>query len=119
MCIAIECSYKLDQKTNLNFCVNYAHFRKSGHIVIILFYRFICNTPNVSSAVSISNVSILINRTGSIEIAILDDGFRYAVSYYDVPIYVHVVWHFVNLRISYVHVLETITMCDNAKCRII
>ena len=32
MCIAIECSYKLDQNMNLNFCVNYAHFRKSGHI---------------------------------------------------------------------------------------
>ena len=32
VCIAIECSYKLDQKMNLNSCVNYAHFRKSGHI---------------------------------------------------------------------------------------
>ena len=31
VCIAIECSYKLDQKMNLNSCVNYAHFRKSGH----------------------------------------------------------------------------------------
>ena len=35
MCIyiAIECSYKLDQKNELKFCVNYAHFRKSGHIL--------------------------------------------------------------------------------------
>ena len=34
VCIAIECSYKLDQKMNLNFCVNYAHFRKSGHVCL-------------------------------------------------------------------------------------
>ena len=32
VCIAIECSYKLDQKNEFNFCVNYAHFCKSGHI---------------------------------------------------------------------------------------
>ena len=39
VCIAIECSYKLDQKMNLNFCVNYAHFRKSGHIAILILTR--------------------------------------------------------------------------------
>ena len=30
VCIAIECSYKLDQKMYLNSYVNYAHFCKSG-----------------------------------------------------------------------------------------
>ena len=58
VCIAIECiaSYKLDQKMNLNFCVNYAHFRKSGHIAIyimnhgsgfiIVIARKNCENPN-------------------------------------------------------------------------
>ena len=43
VCIAIECSYKLDQKTNLNFCVNYAHFRKSGHKLSLarMFSRYL------------------------------------------------------------------------------
>ena len=48
MCIAIECSYKLDQKMNLNFCVNYAHFRKSGHIYIKLKSRLSVCIPLMS-----------------------------------------------------------------------
>ena len=31
VCLAIGYSYKVDQKLNLNSCVNYAHFRKSSH----------------------------------------------------------------------------------------
>ena len=51
MCIAIECSYKLDQKMNLNSCVNYAHFRKSGHIYIITFSYLILITCLLTSSV--------------------------------------------------------------------
>ena len=35
VCIAIEYSYKLAQKYDLNFRANYAHFRKSGHILCL------------------------------------------------------------------------------------
>ena len=34
--IAIEYSYKLGQKMNSNFCANYAHFPKSGHVLPII-----------------------------------------------------------------------------------
>ena len=53
MCITIECSYKLDQKMNLNFCVNYAHFCKSGHI----YYECVFNI-----AVKVSSVTICLDK---------------------------------------------------------
>ena len=48
--------------------------------IFIICYRFRCKTSEVSQAVSISNVNISINRTTSIETAVLNGGFRYAVS---------------------------------------
>ena len=69
MCIAIECSYKLDHKMNLNFCVNYAHFRKSGHICITYCYRRILNllthaifTVNANTAyTTVKSVDLICN----------------------------------------------------------
>ena len=43
-------------------------------------YRFRCKTSEVDQTISISNVSIPINRHGSIETVVLTGGFRYAVS---------------------------------------
>ena len=44
VCIAIEYSYKLGQKMNLNFCANYAHFHKSGHNDIMFASACFCVT---------------------------------------------------------------------------
>jgi len=50
-------------------------------------YRLRCNTSS-SLIVSFSDVIISINRTGSIQTAVLPRGFRYAVSYEDL-VYQH------------------------------
>ena len=50
------------------------------YVHIIICYRFRCITSEVSQTISISNVSIPINRTTFIETAVLNGGFRYAVS---------------------------------------
>ena len=50
-------------------------------------YRLRCNTSS-SLTVSFSDVRISINRTGSIQTAVLPGRFRYAVSYEDL-VYKH------------------------------
>ena len=42
--------------------------------------RFRCVTTSNMSTTSVVNVEIPINRSGSVEVAMLPNGFRYAVS---------------------------------------
>ena len=44
-------------------------------------YRFRCKTSAVSSSISISDVSITVNRIGSTETVVMTNRFRYDVSY--------------------------------------
>ena len=44
-------------------------------------YRFRCKTSAVSSSVSISDVRVTVNRSGSTETVVMTNRFRYAVSY--------------------------------------
>ena len=47
----------------------------------VLIIRFRCHTSANSSAVAVSDVRVPIDRAGSIQTAVLPNGFRYAVRY--------------------------------------